>query len=122
IGDPLHGHDDYVQSVAFSPDGTRIVSGSIDDQVRIWHSTNHASNNSSPPISHDDVNPHWILSSNGWIQLSHIPSPIIWIPHPFRRMLWTPGTKCIISRFGYNKLSFQNCVYGMNWTQCISDL
>jgi WD40 repeat protein len=29
-------HTDYVTSVAFSPDGNRIVSGSDDKSVRVW--------------------------------------------------------------------------------------
>lgn len=33
---PLKGHDDQVRSVAFSPDGARIVSGSYDETIRIW--------------------------------------------------------------------------------------
>ena len=32
----LTGHSDFVRSVAFSRDGTRIVSGSYDDLVMIW--------------------------------------------------------------------------------------
>ena len=32
----LTGHDSYVTSVAFSPDGQRIVSGSADKAVKIW--------------------------------------------------------------------------------------
>jgi WD40 repeat protein len=32
----LRGHDAYVYSLAFSPDGTRLVSGSGDHTVRIW--------------------------------------------------------------------------------------
>ncbi|KAF5366324.1 hypothetical protein D9757_012929 [Collybiopsis confluens] len=36
IGDPLHGHTDWVTSVAFSPDGQQVVSGSFDETVRIW--------------------------------------------------------------------------------------
>ncbi|KAE9397335.1 WD40 repeat-like protein, partial [Gymnopus androsaceus JB14] len=36
-GDPLEGHTHWVTSVAFSPDGKRIVSGSVDHSVRIWN-------------------------------------------------------------------------------------
>ena len=32
----LKGHTHYVNSVAFSPDGQRIVSGSWDKTVKIW--------------------------------------------------------------------------------------
>jgi len=35
FGQPLRGHTGYVTSVAFSPDGTRIVSGSDDDTLRL---------------------------------------------------------------------------------------
>jgi tetratricopeptide (TPR) repeat protein len=33
---PFKGHTDIVRSVAFSPDGKRLVSGSDDQTVRIW--------------------------------------------------------------------------------------
>ena len=29
-------HSDYVTSVAFSPDGTKIVSGSFDKTIKVW--------------------------------------------------------------------------------------
>ena len=31
------GHSDSVSSVAFSPDGTKVVSGSGDRTVKIWN-------------------------------------------------------------------------------------
>ncbi|KAF5347138.1 hypothetical protein D9757_015069 [Collybiopsis confluens] len=37
IGNPLHGHTSPVTSVAFSPDGQQVVSGSYDQTVRIWY-------------------------------------------------------------------------------------
>ncbi len=36
VGQPLIGHHDTVWSVAFSPDGQRIASGSADNTVRVW--------------------------------------------------------------------------------------
>jgi hypothetical protein len=36
LGEPFLGHTDSVWSVSFSPDGTRIVSGSSDCTVRVW--------------------------------------------------------------------------------------
>jgi len=36
VGDPLDGHTDYVYSVAYSPDGQHITSGSNDNTIRIW--------------------------------------------------------------------------------------
>jgi WD40 repeat protein len=34
----LRGHDDYVHAVAWSPDGTRLISASGDHTVRVWDS------------------------------------------------------------------------------------
>jgi len=33
-------HSDTIQSVAFSPDGTKIVSGSDDETIKVWDATN----------------------------------------------------------------------------------
>ena len=36
------GHSGWVNSVRFSPDGSRIVSGSDDNTVRIWNAVTGA--------------------------------------------------------------------------------
>ena len=37
VSQPLEGHTNAVTSVAFSPDGVHIVSGSDDSSVRLWN-------------------------------------------------------------------------------------
>ena len=33
---PLAGHEDWIRSVAFSKDGTKILSGSDDNTAKLW--------------------------------------------------------------------------------------
>lgn len=37
VAGPFRGHTGYVKSVAFSPDGHRIASGSDDQTIRVWN-------------------------------------------------------------------------------------
>jgi WD40 repeat protein len=34
----MNAHSGYIRSVAFSPDGTKIVSGSNDKTIKVWDS------------------------------------------------------------------------------------
>ena len=46
------GHKDGVFSVSFSSDGTRVVSGSGDETVKIWDTTTGAEVSSFPALPH----------------------------------------------------------------------
>ncbi|KAE9383340.1 hypothetical protein BT96DRAFT_844091, partial [Gymnopus androsaceus JB14] len=103
-----------VTSVAFSHDGTRIVSGSQDKTVRICDTI------STPHLLYLAHN-NWNLSSDGWITFPNCPHCIFWIPSQFCKPLWRPQNSCIISRVGYTKFSFADCVYGEEWFNCVED-
>jgi len=36
LSEKTNAHSGYVMSVAFSPDGTKIVSGSYDETIKVW--------------------------------------------------------------------------------------
>ena len=40
LSEKTNAHSDWVMSVAFSPDGTKIVSGSRDQTIKVWDMVN----------------------------------------------------------------------------------
>jgi WD40 repeat protein len=36
MSEKTNAHSEWITSVAFSPDGTKIVSGSFDKTIRVW--------------------------------------------------------------------------------------
>ena len=40
LSEKTNAHSDYIRSVAFSPDGTKIVSGSDDQTIKVWDLVN----------------------------------------------------------------------------------
>ena len=36
LSEKTNAHSDFIRSVAFSPDGTKIVSGSRDKTIKVW--------------------------------------------------------------------------------------
>jgi WD40 repeat protein len=38
VAEKPDAHSDYITSVVFSPDGTKIVSGSADGTIKVWDS------------------------------------------------------------------------------------
>ncbi|THU75574.1 hypothetical protein K435DRAFT_706870, partial [Dendrothele bispora CBS 962.96] len=123
IGDPLQGHDDDVNSVAFSEDGTRIVSGSSDNTMRLWHVATNVQTQQSLHDTFSHVhfpNTNCKLSEDGWIHFPDQFQGVFWIPQQYRVLLWRSQNTCLISKSRYNKISFSKCVYGENWTKCVA--
>ena len=38
LSEKTNAHSDWIRSVTFSPDGTKIVSGSDDQTIKVWDS------------------------------------------------------------------------------------
>ena len=38
LSEKINAHNGWIRSVAFSPDGTKIVSGSDDETIKVWDS------------------------------------------------------------------------------------
>ena len=93
----LEGHSHWVSSVAFSPDGARLASGSGDQKVKIWDANSgeclqtlegHSDSVSSVAFSPDGARPAstyygWAVSSDGeWITYNS--ENWVWIPSEYR--------------------------------------
>ncbi|KAF9024981.1 WD40 repeat-like protein [Hymenopellis radicata] len=100
----LRGHTGRVWSVAFSPDGTRIVSGSDDTSARVWRNI-------------DD--PSWHVDSEGWIWSHDDSLRLMWLSPEWHPSLLTPETAMILWQKGYCTLSFEDCNHlGEEWHKC----
>ena len=58
MSEKTNAHSDVIQSVAFSPDGTKIVSGSNDGTLKVWDSGALQSSN-RPSLAKTDA--CWIV-------------------------------------------------------------
>jgi len=61
---PLKGHGAWVTSVAFSPDGRHIVSGSWDHTVRVWDAWTGQSV-MKPLVGHEGIVESVVFSPDG---------------------------------------------------------
>ena len=89
VGKPLHGHSDMVYSVAYSPDGKNIVSGSFDRSICFWSSFPSISTQLSPsydPKHHFSKSP----DSTGWVRDSE-GGLLYWVPLYYRMSLHSPA-------------------------------
>ena len=113
----LNGHTSYVTSVAFSSDGTHIVSCPGDGSVLVLNMSIEC-----PPVWDYTVHgQHWVSSAS----LEHW---VIWLPYHKCLARWVPNSSdiidphalLVISREMSTVINFTNSKMGPNWATCYS--
>ncbi|KAL5532077.1 hypothetical protein ACEPAF_5641 [Sanghuangporus sanghuang] len=116
-----------VYSLALSPDGQRLVSGSGDNTIRMWDLSDVLREeagdleliSSSSSCSGDLED--WVLENDGWILGGPDRSNLLlWIPPDLRMMLWRPRNTAIFSYDFYTRLDFTDATLGERWAECFT--
>jgi WD40 repeat protein len=63
LSEKTNAHSNWVMSVAFSPDGTKIVSGSFDKTIKVWDSGAPEHSN-RPYLAETDA--CWLVWQTSW--------------------------------------------------------
>ncbi|KAG6328887.1 hypothetical protein ID866_10202 [Astraeus odoratus] len=147
ISSPLEGHSNWVTSVAFSPDGTRIISGSYDMTVRVWDAEwgvqigspleGHTQEVTSAAFSPDGTRTTSgssnktvevlqftaglvKLHDDGWIR-GHNNVLLLWIPPALQKPFYSMHTIMVIPRGGCPELDLSKMVHGKEWQNCFKE-
>jgi WD40 repeat protein len=114
VAGPFTGHTRSVNSVAFSPDGQYIVSGSDDRTIRLSNFTARK----REPTTDVFFTDHFMINDEGWICGSK-GELLMWIPSEHREYFHRRSTIWISGQRGtsINRSSF---VHGRSWATCIT--
>ena len=63
LSEKVNAHSNYITSVVFSPDGTKIVSGSYDQTIKVWDFGAQELSN-RPSLAKTDI--CWLVWQANW--------------------------------------------------------
>ncbi|KAF8750268.1 WD40 repeat-like protein [Rhizoctonia solani] len=125
--EPLRGHQDWVRSVAYSPDGRYIVSGSDDSTIRVWKASGGgviSDLSHSAPSALDERQTHraiaggLTMSQDGWIR-NQDSQLVFWAPSDVRRVFPGVGNVYTIGPEGTLHTDYsQPLLLGEEWGGC----
>ncbi|KAG6330717.1 hypothetical protein ID866_8373 [Astraeus odoratus] len=108
IGNPFEGHISCVTSVSFSPDGMLLLSGSMDNQIRVWKTGHHDGVKDWKDTVRVNVD-GWITGPEGRL--------LLWIPSYYHALFYSPRNSLVIPKGG-PELDLSMMVHGDKWQDC----
>ncbi|KAJ7152059.1 hypothetical protein C8R46DRAFT_1303532 [Mycena filopes] len=111
---PFNDHRGAVTSLAFSKDGERLVSGSVDRSVRVWNTAvgDEASLGGFPDGCTLDPVSGWIRGPEPKCNL------MIWVPESHRRRLCWGRTLAVMNGKPSASLTLIENILGKRWYKC----
>ncbi|KAG2127372.1 hypothetical protein BD769DRAFT_1357269 [Suillus cothurnatus] len=135
VGAPFRWHTGGVRSVAISPDGKHIVSGSEDNTIWVWdvNFLNQHQPPEAPAICFSSDLTHALHSAASFLQDSKTLSPfcpneegwvvgpegrlLFWIPLNFHPVVYAPGNTLVIPNNAL-QLDLSHVSHGTSWHMC----
>ncbi|KDN33509.1 hypothetical protein RSAG8_13402, partial [Rhizoctonia solani AG-8 WAC10335] len=123
---PLRAHTGSISQILFSPNGTHMVTCSLDNTMRFWPIPGKTNDKFVGPHSADvgkvtDISPSpispWKLEQGGWV-VNDRKEHLVWVPDDLRPFLLLPENDLLISHRGSFKLDFTGANIGELWTKC----